>query len=341
LSENLEREAVALRADMKPFEHVIAAQSAVQLATTLGLFVGACSLMYAMLMLGVSYWLTLALTVPAAGLLVRLFTIQHDCGHGSYFASRWANDLAGNLCSAVTLTPYANWRRQHARHHGKWNDLDRRSGSDDVYSVCLTVTEYRALSAWKRAVYRLGRNPVLLHVLLPPFVFAVLYRLPLDTPKTWHHERRSVYRTNMLLVIIFAGLGLALGFGHVAMVQGPIVALASVLGVWLFAVQHRFDGAQWSRQGDWNMTTASLQSSSFLRLPKVLNWFTGSIGFHHVHHLSPRVPNYRLRACHEAIPALRGVAPLSVWSALRSVRLALWDEDRRRLISFGDLPAKT
>lgn len=324
-----------LRAALAPFEHAVGATSAVQLATTFGLFLGICAAMYAAL--GVSYFLSLALVLPAAGLLVRLFIIQHDCGHGAYFSSRRANDIVGILCSIMTLTPYTNWRRQHAVHHGNWNNLDRRDTGADIFSVCLTVKEYRALSFWRRAAYRHARNPFLIHILLPPFLFAMLYRAPFDTPASWRGERRSVHWTNALLLVTFVGAGLLLGFGHVAMVQGPIVAVAAIIGVWLFAVQHRFDDTVWQRQANWDFTTAALEGSSYLRLPRVLNWFTGSIGYHHVHHLAPRVPNYRLRACYDAVPALRAVPPLSLGRALKSVRLALWDEDRRRLIRFSEL----
>jgi acyl-lipid omega-6 desaturase (Delta-12 desaturase) len=321
-----------LRAALAPFEHAVTATGAFQLATTFGLFVGLCAAMYAAL--GISYLVSLALVLPAAGLLVRLFIIQHDCGHGAYFRSRRANDIVGIICSMLTLTPYANWRRQHALHHGNWNNLDRREGGADIFSVCLTLKEYRSLSFWRRVAYRQTRNPLLIHILLPPLLFMVLYRVPFDTPASWRRERRSVYWTNALLFAAFIGAGLLLGFGHVAMVQGPIIVVAAILGVWLFAVQHRFDDALWARQEDWDFTTASLEGSSFLRLPRVLNWFTGNIGYHHIHHLAPRVPNYRLRACYDAVPALRAVPSLSLGRALKSVRLVLWDEDRRCLIRF-------
>ncbi len=321
-----------LRAALAPFEHAVDATGALQLATTFGLFVGICGTMYAAL--GISYLVSLAFVVPAAGFLVRLFIIQHDCGHGAYFSSRWANDIAGIICSSLTLTPYANWRRQHALHHGNWNNLDRREGGADIFSVCLTVKEYRSLPFWRRVAYRQTRNPLLIHILLPPLLFVMLYRVPFDTPANWRSERRSVYWTNVLLLAVFIGAGLLLGFGRVAMVQGPIVVVAAIIGVWLFAVQHRFDDTLWARQADWDFTTAALEGSSYLRLPRVLNWFTGNIGYHHIHHLAPRVPNYRLRACYDAVPALRAVPSLSLGRALKSVRLALWDEDRRCLIRF-------
>jgi omega-6 fatty acid desaturase (delta-12 desaturase) len=331
------RDPVAIRAAIAPFERVAARDSVRQLAITIALFAATCAAMYGTL--AVSYLLTLALAVPAAGLLVRLFIFQHDCGHGSYFASRRANTVVGILCSVFTLTPYANWRRQHARHHGNWNNLDRRAAGVDIYGACLTVKEYRALSFWHRALYRHLRNPILTYVVLPPLVFTMLYRVPFDTPSGWRRERHAVYWTNALLVAAFGALGFWLGFKAVLMVQAPVIVMGSIVGVWLFAVQHRFDGAQWTRQARWNPADASLDSTSYLKLPAILQWFTGNIGFHHVHHLSQRVPNYRLAACHAAVPALHGVGTLSLWAALKSVRLVLWDEDRQRLIGFGELAA--
>jgi len=333
-------ERAALRAALAPFERANGKASAFQLGTTLALFVAICALMY--WTFDISYFLTLVLAIPAAGVLVRLFIIQHDCGHGSYFGSRIANNIVGTVCSVLTLTPYVHWRRQHAGHHGNWNNLDRRESGADIYSVCLTAKEYQAMRFWPRLAYRLGRNPILIHLVVPPIVFLALYRVPFDTPAAWHAEKRSVYWTNLLLVGAFVGFGFLLGFGRVAMVQAPIAVLASILGVWLFAVQHRFADTLWARQKDWDFTAASLQGSSYLRLPRLLNWFTGNIGFHHIHHLAPRVPNYRLQDCFDAVPALRAGPSLSLWSALNSVRLALWDEDRSRLIRFRDLrPAPT
>lgn len=332
------RDSAAIRAELAPYERGSTRDSALQLATTLGLFAATCAAMY--WSLAVSYALTLALAVPAAGLLVRLFIFQHDCGHGAFFGTRRVNTIVGILCSMFTLTPFANWQRQHARHHGNWNNLDRRLAGVDIYGACLTVKEYRALTFWRRAVYRHTRNPIFTYLVLPPFVFALLYRWPFDTPAVWHRERHAVYWTNALLVAGFGALGLMLGFKAVLMVQAPVIILGSIVGVWLFSVQHRFDGAQWTRQAAWNPTDAALDSTSYLKLPAVLRWFTGNIGFHHVHHLSPRVPNYRLAACHAAIPALHRVGTLSLWSALKSVRLLLWDEERGRLIGFGELPAR-
>jgi omega-6 fatty acid desaturase (delta-12 desaturase) len=228
------------------YEHPILAKSLLQLATSIGLFVAACAAMYWALQF--SYLLSLALALPAGALLVRVFIVQHDCGHGAFFASRRANDAVGMVCSLMTLTPYANWQRQHARHHGNWNNLDRRQSGADIYAACLTLKEYRTLPARHRFVYRLTRHPIVAHLLVPPLVFAVLYRTPFDTPSAWHRERRSVYLTNAALVVLFGTLGRLLGYEQVLLVQGPVILVGSIVGVWLFAVQHRFETALWARR---------------------------------------------------------------------------------------------
>lgn len=306
-----------------------------QLATSLGLFLITCAAMH--WAYSYSYLLTLALCVPAAGLLVRLFIIQHDCGHGAFFRSARTNDLVGRICSLFTWTPYANWRRQHAQHHGAWNNLDRRQSGADIYSSCLTVREYLALPRRHQRLYRFARHPLVANLLLPPLIFMLLYRMPFDTPTAWSRERRSVWATNLAIVLFFTVGGMLLGLRQMLLVQVPIMIVASIIGVWLFSIQHRFEGALWVRQSAWNATSASLGGASFLYLPKVLQWFTGNIGFHHIHHLNPRVPNYRLQECHEAVPLLASVPTLGLAAGIRSLHLALWDEDRGRLVRFDEI----
>lgn len=281
-----------------------------------------------------SYALTLALAVPAAGFVVRIFIIQHDCGHGAFFRSRRANTIVGTLCSMVTLAPYASWRRQHAGHHANWNNLDRRLSGLDIYSSCLTTAEYRSLNVWRRMAYRASRHPLVSLVILPPLVFLLLYRVPFDTPKAWTKERRAVHLTNLALLGLVLALGLTLGFRPVLMVQLPICVIAAVFGVFLFSLQHRFEHTLWARQEEWDFVAASLQGSSYLKLPKLLQWFTGNIGFHHVHHLNPRIPNYWLQACHDANPALQRAPVLTLRSGLGSVRYALWDEQQGGMVPF-------
>jgi omega-6 fatty acid desaturase (delta-12 desaturase) len=320
---------------VEPFETPVIGTSLFQIATSIGLFLAACTAMY--WSLRVSYALTLLLALPTGAFLVRVFIVQHDCGHGSFFVSRWANDLLGTICSVFTLTPYANWRRQHAGHHVHWNNLDRRETGYDIYSACLTVKEYNALTPLRRLIYRVPRHPLIAHVLLPPLIFLILYRFPFDTPKSWNRERLTIYLTNAALAATILALGFTLGFRTLLMVQLPVTIVTSIIGVWLFAIQHRFDPSLCTRQTEWTFADAALEGSSYLKLPRVLQWFTGNIGFHNVHHLATRIPNYRLEPCYRAIPAFQDKGVLTLSTAMRSLRLTLWDEESRRFVGFRDL----
>jgi len=320
----------ALRATTARYRTPGVWQSAGQIANSFLPCIALFVLMYASL--SQPYWVTLALSVVTAAFIVRIFIIQHDCGHGSFFLSRRANEVVGTLCSLFTLTPYAMWRRQHNGHHAHWNDLDNRNSGTDIYSTCLTVEEFRALPHWRRAGWRFMLHPVVSLLLLPPLVFLVLFRLPFDAPRAWTYERWSVYGTNIAIVAAFATLCVTLGARDVLLVHLPTSIIASVAGVWLFSVQHRFEDSLWARRDEWTPVTASLQGSSHLPLPRILQWFSGNIGFHHIHHLDPKVPNYRLEACHGANPAFATVTTLTLRQALRSSRYCLWDEQRRRLV---------
>lgn len=327
-----------LRREVARFQAPVLGDSLSQLGSSFGGFIAAWAAMYALS--GVSFWLALVLAPLAAGFLVRIFIIQHDCGHHAFFRSRRANDLVGMACSLLTLTPYPSWRRQHAGHHGIWNDLDRRQSGADIYSSCLTVAEYTGLGPWARRWYRFTRHPLVANVLLPPLVFILLYRLPFDMPRSWRRERLMVHATTLALAATIGGLGMLLGFGRLAAVQVPITVLAAIAGVWLFSVQHRGDRTVWARHEAWDATSAALRSSTYLMLPKILQWFTGNIGFHHVHHLNPRVPNYRLQACHECIADRCDVPRLSFRDGLRALRLSLWDEERARMVTFREAAAR-
>jgi omega-6 fatty acid desaturase (delta-12 desaturase) len=324
----------ALRRATAAFARPLPGHSALQLLTSFGPFLAGCAAMY--LVFPVSPFLTLALSLPTGALLVRVFIVQHDCGHDSFFTSRSANTTVGWLCSLITFTPYANWARQHAAHHANWNNLDRRSAGSDIYSACLTVREYLALTPGRRFLYRLPRHPLIANILLPPLVFLLLYRVPFDTPRDWVRERWSVHLTNAALAVLFGTLVVLIGWREVLLVHLPVMVVASILGVWLFSLQHRFETSRWLNHGDWSFVEAALEGSSYFQLPKVLHWLTGNIGFHHVHHLNPRVPNYRLSACHDAVQALRPVRSLSLWGGLRAPLLTLWDEQRGRLVRFAD-----
>jgi len=326
-----EREAIV--AGLEDFQKSSFTQSFIQLSTTLLAYVAVVALIYASL--PISIWLSLALVLPAAGLVVRLFVIQHDCGHGAYFRSQRANEIAGRLCSIVTMTPFANWRRHHAMHHAAWNNLDQRHEGLDIYVKCLTLSEYQAMSPRDRWLYRLGQHPFVTQFLIPPFVFLLVYRTPFDTPKSWSRERRSVLFTNLMQAALFATLIACFGWQMVASVHLPIIVLASIAGIWMFAVQHRFEGVKWLPQEEWSSTRAALQGTSYFKLPRVLQWFTGNIGFHHVHHLLPRVPNYKLEACHDTlIEQGAKFHTLTLRDALRAPRFVLWDEAENAMVPF-------
>jgi len=277
-----------------------------------------------------SYWMTLALAVPAAGFLVRIFIIFHDCGHGSFFKSQRANHFWGFVTGVLTFAPYHQWRHKHALHHATAGDLDRR-GTGDVWT--LTVQEYLESPRWKRFAYRLARNPVLLFIVTPMYVFLIDQRFP--ARGAGKRERSSVYWTNGTLLAIVVSMSLTIGIKTYVLVQLPVLMLAAAAGVWLFYVQHQFEGVYWERHKDWNFMEAALKGSSFYKLPRFLQWFTGSIGFHHIHHLSPAIPNYNLERCHIENPKFQGVKPVTLWSGMKSLSFRLWDEQRRELVAYG------
>lgn len=282
-----------------------------------------------------SYWLTLLLAVPTAGLLVRLFIIQHDCGHGAFFKSRAANDFLGRALCVLTLTPYGNWKQGHAAHHASTGNLDRR-GQGDI--ATLTVAEYQALNPLKKLGYRLYRNPLVMVLLGAPINFILLQRLPTGRSFRDRDARRSILSLNVALVIVFGLPMFVIGVVPVLATYLPVMIIAAWIGNWLFYVQHQFDGAYWEHDGDWNFHAAALRGSSYFKLPAVLQWFSGNIGLHHVHHLCSRVPNYRLQACLDTAPELHAVTRrITLRESLGCWRLALWDEQRRLLVRFSDL----
>jgi len=308
-------------------------RSILQLVTTATPFIGLLAIM-AWASAG-RYWLTLVLAIPAAGLLVRLFIIQHDCGHGSFFKSRAANDFVGRALSVLTLTPYDSWKRGHAEHHASTGNLDRR-GRGDVET--LTVAEYQASSPLRKLAYRLYRNPLVMVLLGAPINFILLQRFPTGRELRSRQSRRSILSLDLALLVAF-GVPCAL-FGAFAVFGTylPVMIIASWAGNWLFYVQHQFEDAHWERHRDWNFHVAALDGSSYFELPPILKWFSGNIGLHHVHHLCSRVPNYRLQACLDAAPELDGLAKrITLRESIGCWRLALWDERRRALVGFGDL----
>jgi acyl-lipid omega-6 desaturase (Delta-12 desaturase) len=280
------------------------------------------------------WWLSLLLATPAAGFLVRLFMIQHDCGHGSFSLHRHANDWVGRVIGVVTLAPYDCWRRTHAIHHASAGHLERR-GIGDIDT--LTVREYLSLSFWGRFRYRAYPNPLVMFVVGPAYLFILQHRLPVGLFSGGWQPWLSTMATNIAIAAVAAGLVFLIGIGPFLLVELPIVLLAGSAGVWLFYVQHQFEMTFWAHEAGWSFETAALHGSSHYDLPRVPRWFTANIGVHHVHHLCSRIPYYRLPWVLRDYPDLHGVSRLTLRQSFRCIRLVLWDESRQRLFSFGKL----
>lgn len=280
-----------------------------------------------------SVWLSLLMCVPLAGLLLRLFVIQHDCGHGSFFPSKRWNDIIGSVLAVPTVTPYFVWKQAHKQHHATSGNLDRR-GIGAINT--LTVAEYQARTAWGRIQYRLYRNPVVLFLIGPAYVFLLQNRLPIEFLDGGWRYWLSAMATNLGIAGIAALLIWAIGWGAFLAVFLSTTILAAMIGVWLFYVQHQFEETHWRRGEDWNVHEAALDGSSYYDLPGFLPWLTGYIGVHHVHHLNSRIPLYRLSKTVKDFPELKAMNRLTLWSSLASINLHLWDEVRGRLVSFGD-----
>jgi acyl-lipid omega-6 desaturase (Delta-12 desaturase) len=284
------------------------------------------------LSLQVSYWLTLLLAVPTAGLVIRFFIIQHDCGHGSFFASQRVNTWLGRTLSILTLTPYADWRRDHALHHASSANLDRR-GVGDIDT--LTVAEYRALTPMRRLAYRIYRNPLFLIFIGGPLHFLILQRIPANLRWAERTQWLSVLLLDAAIIAFYGTLVALFGWQTMLLLAAPVFVFASAIGVWLFFVQHQFEDTYWARNADWDRKTAAILGSSYYVMPPVLQWFTGNIGLHHVHHLCSQVPNYRLQECVDACPELKEMNRLTIAESLKSAHLGLWDEQRQKLVSFA------
>lgn len=319
-----------LKKDVAPFEKTDTKSSIRQLINTLGPLV---VLWYgAYLSLSVSYWLTLPLTIIAAGFMIRTFIIFHDCCHQSFFKNRLANDILGTITGVLTLCPYEQWKNAHAIHHATSSNLDKR-GVGDIW--IMTVEEYMTAPWWQKAFYRIYRNPIVMFGLGPIFVFVFQYRF--NRKGARRRERLNNYVTNILLVGLFALMIWAIGWKAFLLIQGPIFYLSGVMGIWLFYVQHQFEDSYFENEEQWSYVKAAVEGSSYYKLPKALQWITGNIGFHHVHHLSPKVPNYNLEKAHNETPPLQMATTITFASSLTALRFRLWDEDNKRFISFKEL----
>ncbi len=306
------------------------ARSLLALATSVVPFIGLWALMY--LSLEVSYFLVLALTVPATGFLVRTYILFHDCAHGSLLRGRRANARLGAILALIVFTPFARWRHEHTMHHATASDLDRR-GVGDVPT--LTVAEYQAKSWLGRLGYRLFRNPLVMFGLGP--IYGILLEPRWYRKASQARIKRSVIVTDLALAVTVGGLCLLLGWREFLLVQAPLVVLTGATGIWLFYVQHQFEDTYWRRSPEWSYADAALRGSSYLRLPKVFQYFTGNIGLHHVHHLNPKIPNYNLQRAHDETPMFHHITGITFRDGLRATRLKLWDEDAGRLVTWTDL----
>ena len=315
---------------LAPYRMPDTRRSVWQLATAATMYVGTWILMY--FSLDVSYWLTVALALPAAFFLMRLFIIQHDCGHGAFFRNTRAADITGFILGVLTLTPYHYWKKTHAIHHATSGNLEHR-GFGDINT--LTVEEYLKLTRFERFKYRVYRNPLVLFGIGAVAHFVIVHRIPTIIPREWRRERRSIVWTDVALVALVVGAGLVFGFREVALVHLPLLLLSCSMGVWMFYVQHQFEPTYWEHDERWQYETAALQGSSFYKLPRVLHWLTGNIGYHHIHHLNARIPNYKLPEVFDRHAELQNVTQLTLWQSLRCVTLTLWDEREQKLVPFS------
>jgi omega-6 fatty acid desaturase (delta-12 desaturase) len=312
-------------------------KSSWQILNTLGPYTLLWALMIFTVQREYPYWITLAVAVPAAGILVRIFILFHDCCHGSFFASRRANTILGCIAGVLTFTAFEDWRHKHNRHHATAGDLDRR-GVGDIWT--LTTEEYVAAPLPTRLAYRFYRNPFILLGPGAALLFLFLNRFP--TQGAGKRERRSVFYTNLALLFIVGVSNWTIGLTTYLLIQLPIIVIAGSVGLWLFYIQHQFETVYWVRHDSWDPMRVALEGSSYFKLPKILQWFTGNIGLHHIHHVRPSIPNYNLQQCQDDVPAFRAVKPITLKTSFRSLRLSLCDVKNQQLVCFRSLrPPRT
>jgi len=323
------------KAILAPYQRPDSWRSVIQLLNTAVPFAALWAVMA--ILVDRAYWVTLLLSLPAAMLLVRMFIFQHDCGHGSFFKSRRANNVIGGIIGVMTLVPYGYWRKTHAVHHAGSGNLDMRTFGD---IDTLTVREYLKLSPSKRRHYRLYRHPLVMLGIGPLFQFVFKHRWPADLPRSWQREWASIHRTNLALLAVLLIAAFTIGLERFFLVQAPITILAGTIGVFLFYVQHQYEDTYWRYRDRWDYFEAALYGSSHLVLPTPLQWCTANIGLHHVHHMNSRIPNHQLQKCFDDNPELHRVTQLSLWQSVSTLRLTLWDEDSAQLIGFRELEAR-
>ncbi len=314
---------------LEPYRNPDRLKAAWQVINTLVPYFFLWYLMIRSMQLGYSYGWTLMLAVPAAGFLVRIFILFHDCVHGSLFKSQKANTFFGYIFGLLVFTCYEDWRFSHLRHHATYSNLDER-GFGDIWTM--TRSEYENSSKKDRLYYRLYRNPVVLIVLGALFLFLVINRLPTRTAK--RKERMSIIFVNLLIVVMVIAASSIIGLQTYLLIQVPVIWFAGMAGIWLFYVQHQFPEGYWARRTEWEPYRAAMEGSSFYNLPALLRWFSGSIGYHHIHHLNPVIPNYNLKKCYDSIPAVQVKKPLTIWKSLSCARLKMWDEELRKMVSL-------
>lgn len=320
------------QADLARYAHPDTRKATWQLIDTFVPYLALWALMIYTRVVDLPVWVTLILTIPAGTLLVRIFIFFHDCAHNSFLASARANTLLGYVTGVLTFTPYHDWRSSHATHHATAGNLDKR-GTGDVWTM--TVAEYHAAPWHQRLAYRIFRNPAIMFTIGPVFVFLILQRIPRRGDKA--RDIRSVWITNAAIAAILLVAALTIGLGDYLLIQLPIMLVAGAIGVWLFYVQHQYAGVYWARDAEWEFAKSALEGSSYYKLPRVLQWLTGNIGLHHIHHLQPRIPNYHLQRSYDEVPAMQAVTPITLRTSLKSISMNLWDEERQQLVSFRAL----
>lgn len=317
-------------AQLKQYQGADAKKSITQIVSSFIPYLAFMALMLLIMSNGYPYWIVLLLAIVAGCFLVRIFIILHDCSHNSFFRSSRTCSVLGHICGVFTFTAFSDWQRSHGIHHATVSNLEKR-GIGDVWTM--TVDEYRSASKWKRLVYRAFRNPLVIFVLGPVILFLLLNRIPSKSARK--REILSTIFTNTIIALIIIAAYFTIGIENYIGVQFPVTFISGVMGVWLFFVQHQFENVYWSHNEEWDSLKAAIEGSSFYKLPGLFRWISGSIGYHHVHHLRPAVPNYNLKKCYHDIPELQEVTPITIFKGFKSLFLHLWDEKTGKLVSFS------